>query len=100
MRRRFTTMLAAGLITEVSLATLFFAPRPTWLLYLVAMPALPGHALTLRLGLGGGPEGFPVFADPPLHVITFLLWWPTLELVRAGWGRYRPTPSTRPMEPR
>jgi hypothetical protein len=88
MRRPFVSALAAILITEMSLAALFFAPRPTWLWHLAAMPALPAHGLTLRLGLGGGPEGFPLFSDASLHVVTFLLWWPALELVRAAWRRY------------
>jgi hypothetical protein len=69
MRRPFVSALVAILITEMSLGALFFAPRPTWLWHLAAMPALPAHGLTLRLGLGGGPEGFPLFSDAALHVV-------------------------------
>jgi hypothetical protein len=89
MRGPFITAIVAGLITEISIGTLFFAPRPTWPWHLAAMPALPGHGLVFWLGLGGGPEGLPAPTDPALHVITFLLWWPTLELVRLAWGGYR-----------
>ena len=99
MRRPFVSAMVAILITEMSLGALFFAPRPTWVWHLAAMPALPAHGLTLRLGLGGGPEGFPLFSDAALHVVTFLLWWPALELVRAAWRRYGARPSTLPSRP-
>jgi hypothetical protein len=100
MRGPLKSAIVAGLITEISIVVLFFAPRPTWLFVAAAMPAQPGASITLLLGLGGGPEGFPAPTDLALHVITFLLWWPTLELVRAAWGRYRTRRSTRPIETR
>lgn len=102
MRGAFKSAIAAGVITETSLGVVA-AHRvvPVSLFPWLVLPAQPGFSVMLLLGVGGGgPEGFPAPTDVVLHVITFLLWWPTLELVRVAWGRYRARRSTRPMERR
>lgn len=96
MRGPLKSAIAAGVITEVSIGVLA-AGRvvPIWL-FPAFLPAQPAIWLTFRLGIGGGPEGVPAPTDPALHVITFLLWWPTLELIRVAWGRYRAWRTSRP----
>jgi hypothetical protein len=83
----------AGVLATVSVGALF-APssldRLKWLLVPLAMPAIPAHLASFALGLGSGPESLPYYTDPPMYILTFLVWWGIIEGVRTLW-RWRQT---------
>jgi hypothetical protein len=83
---------SAGALATVSVWALFASSldRFKWLLVPVAVPAIPAHLACVALRLGGGPESLPYYTDPPMYILTFLVWWGIIEGVRTLW-RWRQT---------
>ncbi len=95
MRQRGTSVAWAVVIMALSMFVSDSVPfQPTtlqhWLLTLAeAVPMLAIHALALA-GRRGGPEGLPPI--PEIMLLTFVLWWAIVELVRTLWRRLRARP--------
>ncbi|HET7741722.1 MAG TPA: hypothetical protein VFL67_13840 [Mycobacterium sp.] len=92
MNRHATSSAWAALITFCALGNLVTVNSHSswWLIRtLFIVPSFPAALIIGYLGLGHGPDGFPTGSDVVLYVLTFLLWWGVVELIRSIAGRLR-----------
>ena len=99
MRRHITSAVWAAVMTALSTqsASVWSTVLPTTLHRLGTLgefvPMLAIYTLAIA-GRTGGPEGLPPI--PESILLTFVLWWVIVELVRALWRRLRARHLIRP----
>lgn len=99
MRRHITSAVWAAVMTVLSAESAGAWPPvlPSALHWLYRLweivPMLALYTLAIA-GRTGGPEGLPPIAE--IILLTFVLWWVIVELVRALWRRLRARDAIRP----
>jgi ABC-type dipeptide/oligopeptide/nickel transport system permease subunit len=99
LRRHITSAVWAAVITVLSAIPAGALPPvlPSALHWLYRLweivPMLALYTLSIA-GRTGGPEGLPPI--PEIILLTFVLWWVIVELVRALWRRLRARHAIRP----
>ena len=99
MRRHITSAVWAAVMTALSaeFASVWPPVLPTTLHWVGTLgefvPRLAIYTLAIA-GRTGGPEGLPPI--PEIILLTFVLWWVMVELVRALWRRLRARHLVRP----